>query len=201
MNYNVIICDAPWQFSDSLRAMKRPVKRSAQSQYATLTPSEICNVHLLDIVDPEWAVLALWVPGSMLQHGLRVMDAWGFTFKQTFVWVKLKKDYVEENDWNNATRVGMGRLFRQSHEIALIGTHGRDVYKHLENKAQRSVLFDLNLGHSVKPPGLHERLELMFPIGNKLELFARRLMPGWTCIGDAVTGKDVNESIQELGEL
>jgi len=201
MKYNVIICDAPWHFSDGLSGMKRPVKRSAQSQYATMTPSEICNVHLLDVVDPEWAVLALWVPSSMLQQGLRVMDAWGFSYRQTFIWVKLKKGYAQEADLNCATRVGMGRLFRQSHEIALIGIHGRGVYKHLENKGQRSVLFDLNAGHSMKPSGLHERLEKMFPSANRLEMFARSSRANWTCIGDAVTGKDINESLQELKAL
>jgi len=143
-------------------------------------------------------MLALWVPSSMLELGIATMHSWGFTLKQTFIWVKLKKDFALEEDWNQGTRVGMGRLFRQSHEIALIGTSGKSVYKTLNNRSQRSVAFDLNAGHSTKPGTLQERLEFMFPKADKLELFARRSRPGWTVIGDAVTGIDIRQSIQNL---
>lgn len=127
-----------------------------------------------------------------------VMNAWGFKHKQVFVWVKLKKDYRKEDDWNNATRVSMGRLFRQSHEIALIGTSGKSVYPWLEDKSQRSVVFDLNAGHSIKPPTLQNRLQKMFPNVRRLELFARRTKKGWVTLGDGIDGKDLVVSIQEL---
>jgi N6-adenosine-specific RNA methylase IME4 len=201
MQYEIVIADPPWNFNDGLKEMKRPVRRSAQSHYETMSPEEVRCLDVRSVVDPRWAVLALWVPSSMLKHGLEVMESWGFKFKQTFVWVKLKKDYASEIDWNNATRVGMGRLFRQSHELALIGVSGSDTYKSLKDHGQRSVAFDLNKGHSVKPDLLHARLEKMFPSSNKLELFARHARPGWTCIGSALTGKDIRESLQELASV
>lgn len=198
MKFQVIVSDPPWGFNDGLKKMKRPVKRSAASQYKVMKPADIAALDVPSLADPTGCLLALWVPGSMLVQGLDVMHAWGFKMKQTFVWVKLKKDYRDEDDWNQSTRVGMGRLFRQSHEIALIGTSGKSVYPWLEDHAQRSVAFDLNPGHSTKPPTLQERLEVMFPEANRMEMFARRNRPGWTCIGDAVTGKDVTVSIQDL---
>jgi N6-adenosine-specific RNA methylase IME4 len=134
----------------------------------------------------------------MIDKGLEVMDSWGFKLKQTFVWVKLKKNFAEEEDWNKGTRFGMGRLFRQSHEIALIGTYGKSVYPRLKNNSQRSVAFDLNKGHSIKPDTLQDRLDIMFPSTSKLEIFARRNKSGWTCIGDGVTGVDVRDSIKNL---
>ena len=201
MKFQVLVSDPPWGFDDGLKKMKRKVKRSAASQYKTMTPEQVAALDVRSIVDPTGCVLALWVPGSMLADGLNVMKAWGFRHKQLFVWVKLKKDHAKEPDPNKRTRVGMGRLFRQSHEIALIGTSGKSVYPLLKNKGQRSVAFDLNLGHSIKPDTLQRRLDVMFPDANRLEIFARRNLQGWTCIGDGVTGKDVSVSIQELGSL
>lgn len=197
----LIVADPPWGFTDGLKAMKRPVKRSAASHYRTMTATAVANIPVRSIVDPEGCLLALWVPGSMIQDGLNVMNAWGFHQKQVFVWVKLKKDHAKETDPNKSTRVGMGHLFRQSHEIALIGTAGKTVYPLLENHGQRSVAFDLNLGHSCKPDTLQRRLELMFPTANKVEMFARRSLPGWTCLGDGVDGKDINDTITEYSTL
>lgn len=198
MVYQVISADPPWHFDDGLKKMGDAVRRSAQSQYKTLSLKEIANLDIQSLADPSGCLLALWVPSSMLEDGLRVMKGWGFKLKQTFVWVKLKKDYASEKDWNRATRFGMGRLFRQAHEIALIGTSGKSVYPHLKNNSQRSVSFDLNKGHSIKPESLQDRLDLMFPGTNKLEIFARRVRPGWDCIGDGVTGVDVRDSIKNL---
>lgn len=201
MKHQVIIADPPWGFDDGLKKMKRKVCRSAASQYRTMTAQQVATLPVKDLADPAGCLLALWVPGSMLEDGLMVMKAWGFKLKQVFVWVKLKKDYAKEADWNNSTRVGMGRLFRQSHEIALICTSGKSVYRFLQNKAQRSVCFDLNRGHSIKPDILHKRLDKMFPTSQKLELFGRRPVEGWTVLGDGIDGKDIDVAIRELVSL
>jgi len=196
--FEIIVADPAWSFVDGLKAMKNDVKRSAESQYDVMSPGQIANIPVKSIANPEGCLLALWVPGSMLIQGLDVMKAWGFKHKQVFVWVKLKKEFSKEKDWNDSTRVGMGRLFRQSHEIALIGTSGKSVYKNLQNKGQRSVSFDLNEGHSVKPSTLQERLEKMFPNSSKIELFARRQKEGWTSVGNAINGRDINDVVHEL---
>lgn len=195
MKFNLICIDPPWSFGDKLSRMKRTTKRSSQAQYHTLTTNEIKQIDVPAIAD-DWCVLAMWVPSSMLANGLDIMQHWCFDFKQTFVWVKTKKK-ADIKDLNSCTRVGMGRLFRQSHELVLLGTKGK-VYEHLYNKSQRSVCFDRNLVHSAKPELLQDRFELMFPTANKLEMFARRLKSNWTCIGDAVTGVDINLSVSNL---
>lgn len=198
MKFQVIVADPAWGFNDNLKQMKRPVKRAASAQYKVMTPAQIAAIPVSEIADPMGCLLALWVPGSFLVHGLQVMKAWGFTHKQVFVWVKLKKKYHEEEDWNEATRVGMGRLFRQSHEIALIGTSGKSVYPWLDDHSQRSVAFDLNAGHSTKPPTLQKRLEKMFPGTDKVELFARRSRKDWLVLGDGIDGKDITQAVHDL---
>jgi N6-adenosine-specific RNA methylase IME4 len=189
--YDVIVSDPPWSFNDRLQKMKSPTKRSAISQYKVMSPGDISRLDVPSITNPEGCVLALWVPSTMLAEGLKVIDAWGYRFKTTYVWVKQTK--------KGKLAFGMGRLFRASHEIALIATVGK-VYGDMQDHSQRSVSMAPNDGHSIKPATLQDSLDLMYPgtDKNKLEMFARRNRVGWTCIGDAVTGKDIKTSIEEL---
>ena len=189
MKYSVIIADPAWGFNDALKSMKDNVKRSAQSQYVTMSLADIKAMPVSSVVEPSGTILALWVPSTMLPDGLDVMTAWGFTFKTTVCWVKQSA--------NKKLGFGMGRLFRGTHEIALIGTIGK-VLKSLQNKSQRSAFLAQNEGHSCKPENLHVSLELMFPDAHKLELFSRRPREGWTCLGNAIDGKDITCAVNEL---
>jgi N6-adenosine-specific RNA methylase IME4 len=226
----VIVADPPWKFSDKLKMSD--VARGAAANYSVMTISDIKRLAVNDLADPSGAVLALWVPSSLLQEGLDTMKAWGFAHKQTYVWVKTKKSTtltreIRKGVFELAKKVGrkalkldgkpmtfrdfdfimdatmlafgMGLLFRQTHEICLIGTSNNNIYKSLANKSQRSVCFAENLKHSAKPEHLQNSLEIMFPKGNKLELFARRDRSGWTCLGNEVcNGEDIRVSLSKL---
>jgi N6-adenosine-specific RNA methylase IME4 len=226
--FQVIVSDPAWSFKDKLTMSD--VKRGAGSQYRTLSVKDIKELKVKDIADPNGAILALWVPSSLLQEGLDTMKSWGFKHKQTYVWVKTKKiplsghikkilNGIESNIksrgfskklWKNyfyntlnsiddVLSFGMGRLFRQTHEICLIGINNSKIYKHLNNKSQRSVSFAPNLKHSAKPEDLQDSLDIMFPGAVKLEMFARRERPDWTCIGNEVcNGEDIRDSIAKL---
>jgi N6-adenosine-specific RNA methylase IME4 len=197
-----------------------------------MTIGNIKELPVKEISDPTGAILALWVPSSLLQEGLDTMKAWGFKHKQTYIWVKNKKDPISllrthavkfvklalklksfsNKDYldglnaafdmfnmNNLLAFGMGRLFRQTHEICLIGTNNNGIYKLLKNKSQRSISFGENLKHSAKPEHLQDSLEIMFPGTKMIELFARRSRAGWTCIGNEVcNGEDIRDSLKKL---
>jgi N6-adenosine-specific RNA methylase IME4 len=207
MKYQVIIADPPWSFDDRLQKMKAPTKRSAVSQYDVMSVAEIAALDVQSIADPNGCMLALWVPGSFMEAGLQVMHAWGFKLKQNYTWVKTKKRKLKTNelvDPHNYLAFGMGRLFRQTHETALICTSGKTVYPFLEDHSQRSVCFFPNLGHSRKPPFLHMSLDAMFPKAQRLEMFARQDVPGWTCVGKecpSSLGEDIVDSITRLQSL
>jgi len=224
-SFNIIVADPPWNFKDSLKMSD--VARGASSNYSVMSILDIKQLPVKDIIDPNGAVLALWVPSSLLQEGLDTMNAWGFKHKQTYVWVKTKKQplkdlatiikpftpitllnlksYIKQvgNIVKNAPislalSFGMGRLFRQTHEICLIGTSSNKIYKLLENKSQRSVCFAENLKHSAKPEALQSSLEIMFPKAEKLEMFARRTRSGWTCLGNEIDGQDIRDALIKL---
>lgn len=223
--FRVIVSDPAWPFSDGLKMSD--VKRGAESNYHTMSIQDIKNLKVNELADPNGCVLALWVPSSLLQEGLDTMKAWGFDQKQTYIWVKTKKNplknlisllkpkgvtasnlksyfkqienIIKNVNLSSALAFFMGRLFRQTHEICLIGTNNNKIYKHLKNKSQRSVSFGENLKHSAKPEHLQDSLELMFPSCNMLEMFARRTKTNWVCIGDEVcNGEDITKSIDNL---
>lgn len=227
--YNLIVADPPWAFSDKLSMSK--VKRGAEAQYqGTLSIKDNKDLPVKHIAANN-SVLALWVPSSMLKDGLEIMEAWGFNFKQTHIWVKTKKEplkgllknikisipfgksalglvtpkliteALEDFDLSEVLAFGLGRLFRQTHEICLIGTRG-NVYDKLENKSQRSVHFGPVTKHSEKPEDLQDMLDKMFPsFEKKIELFARRDRIGYDCFGNeckSTFGQDIRYSLWKM---
>lgn len=201
--FDVIVCDPPWTFSDKLNKMKSKTKRSAISQYPTLSMKDLEDLDVKSLSNPAGTLLVLWCPSTLLEKGYKIVRAWGFVPKQTFVWVKEKKNSIKlikkgvVSNLNNTVRVGMGHMFRQSHELAIVATMGSP-YKKLQNRSQTSVAFDLNLGHSKKPETLQDRLDIMFPDCDKLEMFARRVRPNWTVVGNEIDGKDIRQAIADL---
>lgn len=221
--YQVIVADPPWPFSDKLTMSK--TKRGAESQYGVLSVQDIKELKVTELAASN-SVLALWCPSSLLREGLDTMESWGFNFKQTHIWVKVKqkpllelhnsvRQFILNNscsfiepiyglingfNLNSVLSFGMGRLFRQTHEVVLIGVRG-SIYKELQNKSQRSVHLSPALKHSAKPELLQDYLEKMFPNGKKLELFARRDRANWVCVGDecvSTFGEDIRVSLDRL---
>jgi N6-adenosine-specific RNA methylase IME4 len=86
--YAIIVSDNPWSFGDKLTMSA--TKRGAAANYNTLSTDELCALPVKDIIDPNGAILALWTPSSLLPDGLRVLDAFGFKLKTTYIWVKTK---------------------------------------------------------------------------------------------------------------
>jgi N6-adenosine-specific RNA methylase IME4 len=237
MKFQIIVADPAWNFLDSLKMSD--VKRGAKSNYNVMTDEQIMNLSINDLAAPEGALLALWVPSSLLQSGLNVMNKWGFEHRQTYVWIKTKKESLSIlkkqfitlkrhiisdkhgtedlsdhdlelimnsiNTFNckDLLFFGLGRLFRNTHELCLIGINNNKIYKYLKNKSQRTVCFATNLKHSQKPEDLQDSLDMMFPDESikKIELFARRQRPGWHCIGNECPGSigiDILDSINDL---
>jgi N6-adenosine-specific RNA methylase IME4 len=201
------------------------VKRGASSNYNTLSIADLKALPVKDLAEDD-SVLFLWCPSSLLQEGLDVMEAWGFRQTQTHIWVKTKQFHLKHllssiMNWSksddkkasleellksfcldNVLAFGLGRLFRQTHELVLVGVRGK-IYQHLANKSQRSVHFYPATKHSEKPEALQNMIDVMFPSGNKIELFARRIRSGYTCLGNeipvnGVVGEDIRISLNRL---
>ena len=112
--FGTILADPPWRFSNRTGKMAPEHKRLAR--YATMELEEILRLPVAQVAAPR-AHLYLWVPNALIQEGLDVMKAWGFTYKSNLVWYKTRKDGGPDGR-------GVGFYFRNVTEIILFGTKG-----------------------------------------------------------------------------
>lgn len=196
--FRVGIADPAWLFDDKL-AMSR-VPRGADANYPTLDGEAIKRLPVADVMLPD-SVMCVWVPAALLQLGQDTLAAWGFAQKQVWVWVKTKQavpvDLAPEELEPNDLAFGMGHLARNCDELLLVGTRGK-VSRFLASRSERTVFVHPALPHSKKPETIQDALERMFPGGPWLELFARRVRPRWTCLGNEIDGADIRDSLPAL---
>ena len=121
----------------------------------------------------EWAeddaVLFLWATSPMLENAFQVIRAWGFKYKTSFVWDKVKHNFGHYNSVR--------------HELLLVCTRGSctpDTPK-LFDSVQTVERTDR---HSEKPEEFRRIIETLYTSGSKLELFARAEHAGWTVHGN-----------------
>jgi N6-adenosine-specific RNA methylase IME4 len=186
--FGVVVADPPWRFTD--RLSMSATRRGAAAHYATMSVAELVALPVANIVAPN-AVLALWTPAALQRDGLAVLAAWGFASKGVYIWTKSTKN-------GRGLAFGMGHLFRGCAEIALIGNRGSTPPT---SRRERNVSLSPALRHSKKPEHLQDSLDRMFPDAQKLEIFARRARPGWTCIGNeapSTPGEDIRDSLRSL---
>src|SRR4029453_16730776 len=107
--------------------------------------------------------LFLWTTNPKLKDALKVMAAWGFTYKTNVAWVKPK--------------TGTGYWVRGKHELLLIGTRGH-IPAPAPGTQWPSVIGAPTRGHSVKPEEIYRMIEDYFPNLPKLEMFAREARTG-----------------------
>ena len=184
-SFNLVYADPPWGF-DSGRTGGSMTSHAA-NVYPTMTDAAIAALPVWKLTDTD-ALLALWVPTSKKDVGLRVMDAWGFRYKTTVYWVKVY----------GGRRMGMGHWMRGGVEELLIGLRG-----HVRPwRIQRPGHVAENvLRHSEKPHAFRQLVyngtmnKLPRPL-SAVELFARRRYKNWTPIGNAIDGQDIAQVIR-----
>ena len=156
-----IYADPPWQYRN------RSSRGAAENHYKTIDHDGLCRMPIEKLAATD-AHLHLWTTSSHLSDALELIEAWGFQYKSSFVWLK--------------DGIGLGNYWRLSHEFVLLGVRGslrfRDRSLRSWTRTRRSV-------HSAKPDRVREFIERASP-GPYLELFARRTSPGWTSFGDQV---------------
>jgi N6-adenosine-specific RNA methylase IME4 len=165
--YSTILADPPWRFQNRTGKMAPEHKRLAR--YETMSIEEICSLPVAAHAD-EPSHLYLWVPNALLPWGLRVMDAWGFSYKANIVWYKVRKDGGPDGR-------GVGFYFRNVTELLLFGTRGK--MRTLQpGRTQVNIIATRKREHSRKPSTVYGLIERCSP-GPRLELFARERVKDW----------------------
>jgi N6-adenosine-specific RNA methylase IME4 len=170
--FGTILADPPWRFSNRTGKMAPEHKRL--SRYATMELEEILALPVTQIAAPK-AHLYLWVPNALLQEGLQVMKAWGFTYKSNLVWYKTRKDGGPDGR-------GVGFYFRNVTELVLFGTKG-SMRTLPPGRRQVNIISTRKREHSRKPDEQYNLIEQCSP-APFLEMFARHRRAGWTQWGN-----------------
>jgi N6-adenosine-specific RNA methylase IME4 len=158
--YGAVIIDPPWDIDQK-------GARGAVMHYDLMTLDQIKAMPISDLTEPD-AHCWLWVMNGTLRHGYDVLEAWGFTPRSVFTWVK--------------PRLGLGNYLRNATEHVLRGTRGKAPVLY---RAQPNWGFFPIQDHSHKPEEFHEIVKRVSP-GPYLELFARRRYPGFDVWGNEI---------------
>lgn len=160
-NFATVYADPPWQYGN------QATRASTDNHYSTMTVEQICSMPVVETV-AENAHLHLWTTNAFLFDAKRVMDAWGFTYKSVFVWVK--------------PQMGIGNYWRVSHEFMLFGIRGNLPFA---SRGEMSWAAIPRTKHSAKPREIREKVMKVSP-GPYLELFGRSEADGWTVFGNQI---------------
>lgn len=176
--YSTILADPPWQFQN--RTGKMAPEHTRLLRYPTMELKEILELPVAKLAAAK-SHLYLWVPNALLQEGLRVMEAWGFTYKSNLVWYKVRKDGGPDGR-------GVGFYFRNVTELVLFGVRG-SMRTLAPGRRQVNLLSTRKREHSRKPDEIYDLIESCSP-GPYLEVFARFRRPSWNQWGN----EDVEEN-------
>ena len=107
----MIYADPPWRYT------QKGLQGAAEKHYPTMGIDEICALPVADLAAPN-SVLFLWATFPQLPEALRLINAWGFTYKSVaFVWLK-------KNRKSESWFYGLGFWTRGNAEVCLLATRG-----------------------------------------------------------------------------
>jgi len=164
--YTVLYADPPWKYGDERQSLEG--YGPASRHYPSMTIAELCALDIQSLAHTS-AVLFLWVTSPLLEACFPVIRAWGFQYKTSFVWDKVKHNFGHYNSVR--------------HELLLVCTRGSCL-------PQTKTLYDSVLSiersarHSEKPEDVRAMIDALYPKGPRLELFARKKVEGWEGFGN-----------------
>lgn len=177
--YDVIVADPPWGYYGD------PDKdQAAGKHYELASDQDIKDMPVAQLAH-DTSVLFLWATSPRLDLAIDAMRGWGFAYRGVaFVWVKTT---LTGNIIN-----GQGvrpSIVKPTTELVLAGSFkkaGRPLP--LSDESIGQVVLAARGEHSQKPEQVQDRIEKMYPMQSKIELFARRQRPCWVCWGNEVVG-------------
>ena len=176
--YPIIYADPPWRYT------AKKVQGAAENHYPTMSINELCALPVAELAAPDCA-LFLWATFPQLPEALRLIEAWGFTYKSVaFVWLKKNR---KADSWF----YGHGFWRRGNAEICLLATRGHP--KRQAANVHQFIISPIE-AHSKKPDEARDKIVALMGDLPRVELFARQTPPGWD-----VWGNEVEPTIRDFG--
>lgn len=184
--YSTVLADPPWPYqgqgpvgnggrgSQEGRA-KTIIQVGLKDHYPTMSIDALKALPIKERVEGK-AHLYLWTTNSFMVDAFEIARAWGFDPKTILTWGKTHK--------NDPTRASMktGYYYRSATEHIVFATRGN---LRLTGPCRPTLFLHPRAPHSVKPDFFYDVIEEQSP-GPFLELFARRLRPGWDQWGNEI---------------
>jgi N6-adenosine-specific RNA methylase IME4 len=138
--YDIIYADPPWFYSKRSTERKTKFRGGARAHYILMRDDEIKALPVSDIASTNCA-LFLWAVAPKLDDAIDVMRAWGFDYREMYVWEKL-------NHKSLTPVFAPGYYMRPACEFLLMGIRGRMVPK---THSQSGLVRLPRQRHSEKP--------------------------------------------------
>lgn len=182
--YRTIVVDPPWPYPEGFaRNVGGRYADGTQEgwsrrtlPYASATLAEIADVDVRGYADRDCR-LWLWATNRYLHDAFHVIEAWGFTYRQTIIWHKTGNP----NPW-------IAHIAPAHSEFLLVAVRGKP--ERLASLPSSVLSVDANparLKHSQKPEAFLDYIEAVSP-PPRLEMFSRRDRLGWDTFGDESLG-------------
>jgi N6-adenosine-specific RNA methylase IME4 len=183
MRYRTIVADPPWPYPAGFAKTKggRVADGTARRDhaalpYAAMSLDAIKALPVSEMADGD-AWLWLWTTNRYLPESFSVARAWGFEYRQMFVWHK--------NDGHPRFPATIAPNRAEYLLVCACGMPKR-------SNALASNVIDVpfnpqTFSHSQKPDAVLDQIEYACP-GPYLEMFARRARFGWDYYGDESLG-------------
>ena len=163
--YEIIYADPPWRYS------AKKVQGAAENHYPTMSIDELCALPVAELAAKDSA-LFMWATFPQLPEALRLIRAWGFTYKSVaFVWLKKNK---KADSWF----YGLGFWTRANAEVCLLATKGHP--KRQAADIHQFIISPIE-AHSKKPDETRDKIVALMGDRPRVELFARQTPPAGTC--------------------
>lgn len=166
--FTTVLANPPWRFENKTGKVAPEYRQFPR--HGTMELQEILHLPISDIAKPD-AHLYLWVPNALLHEGLQVMENWGFSYKTSLVWYKIRRD-------GGPDRRGVGFYFQNVTELMFFGTFNNNGRTLQPARTTPNLISARRREHSRKPEEVYNLIEACSP-GPYLELFARFRRPGW----------------------
>lgn len=158
------------------------IKRGADRHYGLMSVADIIALPIRYVMADD-AHYWLWATDNYLQDAFKVLEARGFRYVRTFVWVK-----GAANEPGDVTiQTGLGQYGRGAHEYLLFGTRGQACVPPPDRRPP-SVILAKRGQHSAKPAEAWDVIEKVSRPGPRVEFNSRVERLNWTAVGNETTG-------------
>ena len=173
--YQIIYADPPWILRKGGKKSVRSNSSGEALDYPVISMDEIFK-HLRWATDntEEDAVMFLWTIDKYLHEAEQMMKLLGWKLHARMI-------------WNKVTGIPAAFTIRYGHEYLLYCYKGKLTPVAKEERGKiHSVFTEQVKRHSQKPEIAYQIIERLYPVGERLEMYARNKREGWDVWGNEV---------------